>query len=373
MDTAELRRTPLYDRHVALHARMVPFAGFAMPVQYAGVLREHEAVRRRAGLFDLSHMGQIALRGPDVGAWADTLSVNHVATMRPGQARYNLFCNEHGGTHDDVIFYRLSDEEWLLVVNASNAHKMWALLKDHERGKVELENRHGRAALIAIQGPRAADVLLGLVAAADRERARALRYYACAQASVAGTPLLLARTGYTGEDGFELFVAGEKAGALWDALLEAGASAGLEPCGLGARDVLRLEAGMPLYGHELEEEITPLQAGLDRVVKFDKPRFVGKAALEEQRAQGGYPRVAGFVLDGRAPPPRPGYRVYAGGDDVGEVCSGAPGPSVGNRSIGTALVEAPAAAPGTALAVEVRDKRWPATVVELPFYRRPRV
>jgi len=368
--TENLRRTALYERHVALGARLVPFGGFAMPVQYAGVLREHDAVRQRAGLFDLSHMGQIALRGDVVGSWADKLTVNHVATLAPGGARYNLFCNERGGTHDDVIFYRESEDEWLLVVNAGNARKMWELLSAQARAGAAMENRHGEAGLVAIQGPRSPLILGPLLAVVDRERVLALRYYACTRASVAGKKVLVARTGYTGEDGFELFCAGADAPALWDALLEAGSPQGLEACGLGARDVLRLEAGMPLYGHELEESITPLQAGLAWAVKFDKPSFTGKAALEAQHARGGYPRIAGFALEGRAPPPRSGYRVFFEGAGTGEVRSGGPAPSLGNRSIGTALVEAPAAEPGARIAIEIRDRQWPATVVKLPFYRR---
>jgi aminomethyltransferase len=360
-----LRRTPLYDRHIAARARMVPFGGFEMPVQYAGVLREHDAVRKRAGIFDLSHMGQIVLHGSNVGEWADLLTVNHVANMGVGQARYNLFCNEYGGTHDDVIFYRVTENDWLLVVNASNARKMWTLLNARSHDTIKIENHHGASALIAIQGPLSADILVPLVAGADRERVRAMKHYSCMETSIAGNDVLTARTGYTGEDGFELFVRYDKAEPLWDALLAAGEPAGLERCGLGARDVLRLEAGMPLYGHELEEEITPLQAGLQWAVKFDKLEFEGKDALEEQRAEGDYPRVAGFLLEGRAPPPRPGYRVYFNGNDVGEVCSGAPG-------IGTALVEREASEIGAKLWIEVRDNRWPATVVKLPFYKRQR-
>ena len=367
-----LQRTPLYDRHVQARARMVSFGGFEMPVQYAGVLREHDAVRNRAGLFDLSHMGQIVLRGAGAGLWMDKLTVNHVADMRVGQARYNLFCNEYGGTHDDVIFYRVTEDDWLLVVNAGNARKMWGLLNARRHPEIKLENHHGAAALIAIQGPRAAEILLPLVVAVDREHIAALKSYSCAQTNVAEIPVLLARTGYTGEDGFEIFVRMDKAVPLWDALLASGEPAGLERCGLGARDILRLEAGMPLYGHELEEEITPLQAGLEWTVKFDKPEFEGKKALQDQLAEGDYPRVAGFVMEGKAPPPRPGYRVYFENDDVGEVCSGGPSPSLGGKPIGTALVQCEAAEIGAKIWIEVRDNRWPASVVKLPFYKRQR-
>jgi aminomethyltransferase len=264
MTTLDLRRTALYDRHIELHARMVGFGGFEMPVQYAGMLREYEAVRKRAGLFDLSHMGQITLRGDGAGAWADRLTVNYVDTLQPGGARYNLFCNERGGTHDDVIFYRESDKEWLLVINASNTHKIWDMLSLScaAREGVAME-RCATRGLIAIQGPSSEQILGEVVSEPDRARIRAMEYFSCGRVNVRGADLVIARTGYTGEGGFELFASAGDTPALWDVLLEAGAPYGLEPCGLGARDFLRLEAGMPLYGHELDEDITPLQARLD--------------------------------------------------------------------------------------------------------------
>ncbi len=358
-----MKRTPLYSEHVALGARMIPFAGFEMPVQYAGILQEHDAVRHRAGLFDLSHMAQFELRGEDIGPWADALTVNLVSTMKPGGARYNLFCNESGGTHDDVIFYRL-DDRWLLVCNASNADKMWALLTQTRSGDVALTDRRAQTALIALQGPRSAEILGPLV---DRDPA-ALRYYSCAEMTACRRPALVARTGYTGEDGFELFIAAGEAAAVWRCLLEAGRTAGLEPAGLGARDVLRLEAGMPLYGHELEEDISPLQAGLDWVVKFEKPRFAGKPALERQREAGSYPRIAGLVMSGKAPA-RPGYEVLHAGAVVGEVRSGSVGPSVG-RNIATALLRPDVTQPGTRLSIRIRGVEHEAEVVKLPFYKR---
>jgi aminomethyltransferase len=364
MNDQPLRRTALFDAHRALGARIVPFGGFEMPVQYAGILAEHETVRKRAGLFDLSHMAQFELRGADVAAWADELTVNHVATMKPFQARYNIFTNDAGGAHDDVIFYRLPDR-WLLIVNAGNAAKMWAHLQARRRGDVELTNRHGEHALIAIQGPRSVEMLAPL-AAID---IAALKYYTCAETAVGGIPAVVARTGYTGEDGFEVFLPADAATGLWDALLAENRSRGLAPCGLGARDVLRLEAGMPLYGHELTEEITPLQAGLGWAVKFAKPAFAGKAALEAQAADDDYPRIAGLVLDGRVPA-RAGYRVVRNGSTVGEIRSGSIAPSVGNASIATALLEPASATVGTRLGVEVRGTEHPATSVALPFYKR---
>jgi aminomethyltransferase len=363
MDEEPLRKTALFDVHRALGARIVPFGGYEMPVQYAGILAEHDAVRKRAGLFDLSHMAQFELRGADVAAWADTLTVNHVATMKPLQARYNIFTNAAGGAHDDVIFYRLPDR-WLLIVNAGNAHKMWAHLEAECRGDVQLTDLRGVSALIAVQGPQSVAVLAPLVEA----DIAGLKYYTSVETKAGGVAAVVARTGYTGEDGFEVFLPADAATGLWDALLAEHRDV-LAPCGLGARDVLRLEAGMPLYGHELTEEITPLQAGIGWAVKFAKPSFTGKAALEAQAAAGDYARIAGLVLDGRVPA-RAGYRVLRGGAVAGEIRSGSIAPSVENKSIATALLDAASATAGTRLGVEVRGTEHPATTVALPFYKR---
>jgi aminomethyltransferase len=360
-----VKRTALHGEHVSAGARMVPFAEFEMPVQYAGILKEHDAVRHRAGLFDLSHMAQFRLAGDMVARWADTLTINAVGTMKPMQARYNIFCNDGGGTHDDTIFYRL-DESWLLVVNASNADKMWKLLNERRPpAGVELENLHGRRALIAIQGPRSVEMLQPHV---DVDLA-GLRYYFCAEGRVIGIPATIARTGYTGEDGFELFVEGQDASAIWNELLLAHRDEGLEPCGLGARDVLRLEAGMPLYGHELTEAITPVQAGLKWAIKLDKPEFVGKDALREQLELDAYSRIVGLVMEGRTPA-REGYPVWYQGRTVGTVRSGSIAPSVGNKNVATALVAPETAAIGTRLEVEIRGNFHAATVVAMPFYKR---
>lgn len=359
-----MRRTALYDEHARSGARMVPFAEFEMPVQYASILKEHDAVRHRAGLFDLSHMGQFWLTGDTVPEWADTLTINAVGTMKPFQARYNVFCNDGGGAHDDTIFYRL-ERGWLLVVNASNAQKMWDLLNEQRPQGVTLENRHGRAALIAIQGPRSLEMLAPHV---DVDIA-SLRYYFCTEGRVNGVPAVIARTGYTGEDGFELFVDGPQAPELWNELLLAHQTDGLEPCGLGARDVLRLEAGMPLYGHELTETITPVQAGLKWALKLAKAEFVGKEALAEQLHDDTYSRIVGLVMEGRAPA-RENYPVWFEGRAVGTIRSGSIAPSLGNKNIATALVSPEAASVGTRLEVEIRGKHHDAVVVPMPFYKR---
>ncbi len=359
------RRTALYDEHRKLGARIVEFGGFEMPVQYAGILKEHDAVRHRAGLFDLSHMGQFRLEGESVAQWADTLTINSVETMKPFQARYNIFCNELGGTHDDTIFYRLPEQRWLLVVNAANAEKMWVLLQNHPAG-VRLKNQHGEGALIAIQGPQSVAMLQPHV---DMDLA-SMRYYFCTEDEVEGIPALIARTGYTGEDGFEIFVDGAFASNIWEGLLRAHAREGLEPCGLGARDVLRLEAGMPLYGHELTEEITPVQAGQAWALKLSKPQFTGRDALAAQLERDDYARIVGIAMAGRAPA-REGYPLFAGDRRVGEIRSGSFAPSVnGGRNIATALVERDVATVGTLLTVEIRGTRHEATVVAMPFYKR---
>jgi aminomethyltransferase len=362
----ELRRTALRDEHVRAGARLVGFGGFEMPVQYTGILREHDAVRHRAGLFDLSHMGQFVLEGERVAEWADTLTINAVATMKPMQARYNIFCNQRGGAHDDTIFYRL-DGRWLLVVNASNADKMWAHLNAHlpSDGSVKLTSYHGDRALIAIQGPKSVEMLQSH---ADVDLA-AMKYYFCTEGRVYGVPATIARTGYTGEDGFELFVEGDRAAEIWNALLRDHGAQGLEPCGLGARDVLRLEAGMPLYGHEMTEEITPVQAGQTWALKLSKPEFIGRAALAGQLERDDYSRIVGLVMAGRAPA-REGYRVTFGDRVAGEIRSGSLAPSVENKNIATALVDKDASAPGTVLGVEIRGTTHEAHVVTLPFYKR---
>ena len=362
-----MRRTALFEAHRALGARLVPFGGFEMPVTYTSILREHAAVRHAAGLFDLSHMAQFTLSGDAVGAWADELTINFVANMKLGQARYNIFTNPRGGAHDDVIFYRLDAQRWLLVVNASNASKMAQVLSDAATPQIEVVNNHGARALIAIQGPRSVDILRGSTAANLADMA----YYNCIETRVAGIAAVVARTGYTGEDGFEMFCAVDDAVDLWDALLAAGRPAGLEPVGLGARDVLRLEAGMPLYGHELTEDITPVQAGLTWALKLAKPSFPGRSVLEEQLAGNNFERIAGLVLDGKVPA-RSGYPVFSNGLPAGVIRSGSTAPSLGNKNIATALMSPSASVAGSQLEVEIRGVRHGATVVSRPFYKRSR-
>ena len=372
-DPAAPRATPLRAVHESLGATMTAFAGWLMPLRYAGEISEHQAVRNAAGLFDLSHMGEIAVTGPQAAAALDYALVGRLSALAPGRARYTMICAPDGGVLDDLIVYRLADEEYLVVANAANTATVLAALGERAAGHdAQVRDQTAEYALIAIQGPRAAAILAPL---ADIDLG-GVKYYSGYRCTVAGQPVLLARTGYTGEDGFELFTAPEGAEALWHALATAGAGDGLVPAGLAARDTLRLEAGMPLYGNELTAEVTPFDAGLGRVVVFDKPGdFVGRAALAE-RAQAPPRRVlAGLIADSRRVP-RHGYSVTWDSVPCGTVTSGAPSPTLA-VPIAMAYLD-----PETALAarddaegrlaVDVRGRPEPARITDLPFYRRPR-
>jgi aminomethyltransferase len=363
------RSTPLREVHEALGATLTDFAGWLMPLRYGSESVEHNAVRNAAGLFDLSHMGEIFVTGAQAGEALDYALVGHISALVPGRARYTMIVGPDGGILDDLIVYRLAPEEFLVVANAANyplvARELAARAEPYE---ARVEDRSDSFALVAVQGPRSAEIL-GKLTDADLE---GLKYYAGLPGTVAGREALIARTGYTGEDGFELFVAGGDAVHIWNALTEAGADFGLVPAGLSARDTLRLEAGMPLYGNELTSDLTPFDAGLGRVVRFDKPGdFVGREALAEQaeRAEGETPgrRLVGLVARGRRVP-RHGYPVTQDGVPVGEVTSGAPSQSVG-KPIAMAYISQTAADSG-GLAVDIRGSHEPVDVVDLPFYRR---
>ncbi|MEW2345609.1 MULTISPECIES: glycine cleavage system aminomethyltransferase GcvT [Streptomyces] len=367
------RRTALDALHRSLGATMTDFAGWDMPLRYGSEREEHLAVRTRAGLFDLSHMGEITVTGPDAPALLNHALVGDLATLAAGRARYTMICRADGGILDDLIVYRLADAEhpvYLVVANASNARTVLDALTERAAGfDAVVRDDRDAYALLAVQGPAAPGILASLTEA-DLD---GLKYYAGLPGTVAGVATLIARTGYTGEDGFELFVDPADAEKLWQALTEAGASAGLVPCGLSCRDTLRLEAGMPLYGNELSTALTPFDAGLGRVVKFGKEGdFVGREALAEaaERAEQNPPRVlVGLVAEGRRVP-RAGYPVLADGTVIGEVTSGAPSPTLG-KPIAMAYVDAAHAAPGTAgVAVDIRGGHEPFEVVALPFYKR---
>ena len=369
-DTLEptVHRTPLDDRHRALGARMIDFAGWLMPVQYAGILEEHRAVRERAGLFDLSHMGELFVIGPDAGAALAQALVSNPPALADGRAQYSMIVQPDGGIIDDLIVYRLGPDRFLVVANAGNARIVSDALAERLTGfKAVLDDRSLATALVAIQGPRSVEIVRP-VTDVDLD---GLRYYAIAEGTVAGIPALVARTGYTGEDGFEVFVDTGRAADLWDALLAAGSDQGLAPIGLGARDTLRLEAGMPLYGNELDRSTNPFEANLGRVVKLDKDGdFIGRAALEKVARDGVARRLVGLIMRGRGIA-RHGYPVHGGERATGVVTSGTQSPSLG-EAIAMAYVATADAEPGTMVDVEIRGQRIPAEVVALPFYTRPR-
>jgi aminomethyltransferase len=361
----ELLRTPLCALHHRLGARMVPFAGFEMPLQYTSILEEHRAVREAAGLFDVSHMGQIHLRGTGAIASTERLLSCPVASLRPGRVRYGLVCNEAGGVVDDVTVYRVDEQELFLCVNAANAEKDYRWVVRHAGPGTEVRDRSAETALLALQGPASGPLLSEL---AD-PRPDSLRRFRFERTRVAGAPALVSRTGYTGSDGFEIYLRADDGPAVFEALLDAGRGVGLRPAGLGARDTLRLEAALPLYGHELDDTTSPLEAGLDRFVKLERGGFIGAEAIARRRATGHTRALAGFEVEGRAVA-RAGYPLLHDGAPVGAVTSGAPSPTLG-KSIGLGYVPPALAAPGTRLEVEIRGRGVPVRVVETPFVKAP--
>ncbi len=365
--TEDLRRTPLYTSHVELAGRLVPFAGWEMPVQYAGVIDEHRAVRTAAGLFDVSHMGEVRVRGEGAEAFLQRLTPNDVSKLAPGRAHYSGLLTEQGTYIDDLLIYRLAADDFLVVVNASNAPRDFEWIASRADSRTQVTDVSDDYALLALQGPLALDILKPL---APPEIA-GLRYYGFLQGEVAGRKALISRTGYTGEDGFEIYLAPEDAQHVWRLLLAAGGDRGLAPAGLGARDTLRLEAAMALYGHEIDETTTPFEAGLGWVVKLDKGEFLGSVALRAQKEGGLRRKLVGFEVRGRGIA-REGHAVLSSeGEAVGKVTSGTWSPTF-EKAIGMAYVPVEMAAPGTPLTLDVRGRPVPAVVVEMPFYRRPK-
>lgn len=357
------RRTPLHERHVELGARLIDFAGWDMPVWYEGALDEHHAVRNAAGLFDLSHMAEIFVTGEAAGQALDWALLIDASAMPVGRARYSMICNEAGGIIDDLIVYRLAEDQFMVVANASNGPTVVAeLIERAAEFDAEVQDRTDDFALIAVQGPKAEAIVLRLTGAELGE----LRYYRVAEVELLGATAYAARTGYTGEDGFELFVPAELGVELWNALTEAGAEDGLVPVGLAARDTLRLEAGMPLYGNELTLETTPFDVGSARLVKSKPDGFIGSDALASA-AEEPHAFLVGLQVDGRRPA-RTGYEVKVGDRTIGEVTSGAPSPTLG-VNIAMARVSRTVTV-GDTVEIDVRGKPTPATVIELPFYRR---
>jgi aminomethyltransferase len=367
LDTSAVKKTALHARHVALGARMVPFAGWEMPVEYSGITDEHLAVRTRAGLFDVSHMGQIEVAGTDALPAIQRITSNDAAKLKIGQAHYSGLMMPNGAFADDLLVYRLAPDHFLLVVNASNVEKDFAWIRQQITGigDAVAVDSSSRYALIAVQGPAARQILQPLTAV----DLGAIKYYWFAHGEVASVRGTISRTGYTGEDGYELFVPPSAAPRVWDALLEAGKSFDLKPAGLGARDTLRLEAAMRLYGNDIDDTTTVLEADLEWIVSWTKGGFIGRAALEEQKQQGLTRRLVGFEMLDRAIA-RHGYPVLVDGTAAGHVTSGTQTPFL-KKAIGMAYVPA-ATPPDAEIEIDVRNRRARARLVPLPFYKRPR-
>ena len=364
-DTATLgalKRTPFYDIHRALGAKIVPFAGYEMPVQYpTGITAEHKAVRERCGLFDVSHMGEFIFTGPNAVDFVNFVTTNDVPKLAVGQVHYSTILNDRGTIEDDCLVYRFADH-LMMVVNASNIDKDLRHILDEWHGfDAELQNKSDDIALLALQGPQAAEILRNLT----RTDLTKIGYYHFAEGEVAGNPTIISRTGYTGEDGFELYFDNRYATAIWEALIGTGR---VTPCGLGARDTLRLEIGMALYGNDIDDTTTPLEANLGWLVKLAKGQFVGRDALVRQKEAGVPRKLVGFVPDDKRSIARHGYGVFVNGAPSGEVRSGTMSPSLG-YPIGTCYLPTGVAKEGTAIEIDVRGKRVPATVVKMPFYK----
>lgn len=367
MQAEALKRTPLFSAHKALAARIVPFAGWEMPVQYAGIVEEHRAVRERAGLFDVSHMGELRLRGPNAIKVVDGLVSNDVGKLAVGKALYTVACNVHGTILDDLIIYHLGFEDVLVVCNAGNLDKMSAHFAAYANGACTFEDQSARTALLALQGPKAFDVLRHAKAT---EPLLQMPRFGIAEGEIQGLPVLAARTGYTGEDGAELFVHNDHAEEVWNAVLGAGKELGATAIGLGARDTLRLEAALRLYGNDIDETTDPWEAGLGWTVKLEKGDFLGRDALVERKQRGLTRKLVGLEMTGRGIARHDYPVVDAAGKTVGKVTSGSPGPTVG-KNIGMAYVPTTQAELGTTILIDIRGKAIEAKVVAMPFYKRP--
>jgi aminomethyltransferase len=359
-----LRTTPLNSVHRALGARMVDFGGWDMPVQYSGIIEEHNAVRHAVGVFDVSHMGEIEIRGPEAAKLTDFVTTNAVHKLKSGQAHYSGLLYEHGGFVDDILVHKVADDHYFLCVNASNQDKDFEHIAAHNHFDSVVENAGERYAQIAIQGPKAGATLQKLTPV----DLGGIKYYWFTDGEVSGTPARIAHTGYTGEDGFEIYVPPADAERMWQLVMDAGAEFGIKPCGLGARNTLRLESGMALYGHEIDASISPLEAGLGWIVKLDKGDFVGRAALLKQKESGIRRKLIGFEMRGRGIG-RDGYEVRLSGTPAGWVTSGGPAPAL-NKNIGLCYLPIEQSVPGTSIQIMIRNQPVDAVTVETPFYKR---
>jgi aminomethyltransferase len=364
MANTELKRTPLNDVHRASGAKMVDFGGWDMPVQYSGLVDEHHTVRRAVGLFDVSHMGEIEIRGPEAAKLADYATTNAVGKLQIGQAQYSGLLYEHGGFVDDILVHKVADDHYFICVNASNQDKDFAHLCDVNKFDAEVEFASDRYAQIAVQGPRALETLRKLTAV----DIAAIRYYWFKDGQVADVPARIARTGYTGEDGYEIYVEPDEAPGIWKKLMDAGQEFGIKPCGLGCRNTLRLESKMALYGHEIHASITPLEADLAWIVKLDKGDFIGRDALVKQKEAGIRRKLAGFEMRGRGIG-RDGYEVRVDGAPAGWVTSGSPSPTLG-KNIGLCYLPVEQAHTGRTIEIIIRNQPVEAETVATPFYKR---
>jgi aminomethyltransferase len=359
------KRTPLYDEHLRLGAKIIPFGGWLMPVQYTSIREEHEAVRHHLGVFDISHMGELVVSGPSAGEWLNTMLTNNLARLDVGAGQYTFLLNDNAGVIDDLIVYRLEEQKFLLVVNASRIEEDFAWLQAHLAPGVELENQSEHYAGLAVQGPKVGALFRQLFGPEQKlpERNRIANF------ALDRTKVWVARTGYTGEDGIEVFFAPEAAAKIWNEVLGKGGSLGIRPCGLGARDTLRLEMCFPLNGSDLSPEHNPLEAGLGFFVDLTKPSFVGREKLVAEKETGPSRRLIPFRMKGKGPPPRPHYRVFREGKDAGELTSGTLSPSL-NYGIGMAYLKTPVPKPGEEIEIEIRGQKFPATIEKKPLYKK---
>jgi len=345
--------------HLEWGAKMVPFGGWEMPVSYTGIVEEHTAVRQRAGLFDVSHMGQVLVAGPNAGRVLNHLLTNDVRKLATGQAQYSLMCHERGGVVDDVIVYRVEPSAWLVIVNASNIEKDFDWMNNHACAPVSLENQSQTTAMLALQGPNAPKFLAAVAT---------IPHFHIARQRVFGVECRVARTGYTGEDGFEILCDADDAVTLWTGLLERGATFGVKPCGLGARDTLRLEMCYPLDGNDTSDDRTPIEAGLSRFVALDKGDFIGRDVLAGQKANGVEHKLVAFRMTGKSPPPRPHYPIVSAGRTIGHVTSGTHSPTLG-IGIGMGYVEPKAAVIGSPIGIEIRGRAYAAVIGKKPLLK----
>ena len=358
-----MKKTPLYEKHIQLNGKIVDFGGWALPVEYTGIIPEHEAVRTKAGIFDVSHMGEIAVKGEDAEKYLQMVLTNDISILNNNQISYTTMCYPHGGVVDDLLVYKYSNEDFLLVVNASNIEKDLEWLKENLFGNSKVINVSESYAQIALQGPLAQTILQKIT---EKDLNQIDFYYFSDNVSIGNIKTLVSRTGYTGEDGFELYYASDNAEEMWDLILSTGKDEGLLPAGLGARDTLRFEAALPLYGHELDENITPLEAGLGFCVKLNKDNFIGKEALAKQKAEGLKRKIIGFEMIDRGIP-RSNYEVFAEGRKIGHVTTGSFSPTL-KKNIGLALIEIAYAKEGNEIEIVIRNKTLKAQVAKKPFY-----